>query len=89
MKSARQKKVFCIVTDAVNANTSTESADSEQVHDQDFDNEHEETTAAVLRYMIGQQELPCWHTAHPKIQDKMHALTCAAMALDIEEQEML
>jgi hypothetical protein len=69
--------------------TPTEDVDSEQTHDQGLDDDHEETTAAALQRMIGQQELPSWSTVDPEIRDKMHALTCAAMALDIEEQEML
>ena len=72
------------------AGTSTAGVDSEQADaDQDLDGDHEETTAAALQRMIGQQELPCWSTVDPEFQNKMHALTCAAMALDIEEQEML
>jgi len=63
--------------------------DPEQTQDQDLDNDHEETAAAALQDMIGQQELPNWSTVEPEIQDKVHALTCAAMALDIEEREML
>ena len=79
----------------INASTSTKDINSEQVHDQDFDddqdfdNNDEEITATTLRDVICQQELPCWHTVHPEIQNKMHALTCVAMALDIKEQEML
>jgi len=67
--------------------TSAEDVDPEQTHGQDLDDDHEETTAAALQRMIGQQELPSWSTVDPEIQNKMHALTCAAMALDIEEQE--
>jgi len=71
------------------SSTSAEAVDPELMDDQGFDNDPEETTAAALQRMIGQQELPSWSTVDPEIQDKMHALTCAAMALDIEEQEIL
>ena len=67
----------------------TDDDDSERTDDQDFDHSYEETAATALQYMIGQQELPNWSTVEPEIRDKMHALTCAAMALDIEEREML
>jgi hypothetical protein len=71
------------------ASPSTTDVDSEQAHDQDPDEDPEETTAATLQRLIGRQELPCWSTVDPEIQNKMHALTCAAMALNIEEHEML
>ena len=75
----------------MDASAATTNIDSEleQADDQDLDDDHEETTAAALQRMIGQQELPSWNTVDPEIRDKMHALTCATMALDVEEQETL
>ena len=72
-----------------NVSAPAEDANPEQTRNHDFDDDHEETTAAAIQRMIGQQELPCWSAVDFEIQDKMHALTCAAMALDIEEREML
>ena len=71
------------------ASPSTTDVNSEQAHDQDPDEDPEETTAATLQRLIGRQELLCWSTVDPEIQNKMHALTCAEMALNIEEHEML
>ena len=69
--------------------TTTKPVDLEPTHDQDSVDDTAETSAAALCRMIGHQELPCWSTVDPEVRDKMHALTCAAMALDIDEQEML
>lgn len=73
----------------VDASASAADVNEERMHDQELDDDYGETTAAALQRLIGQQELPGWSTVDPEIQDKMHALTCAAMALDIEEQETL
>lgn len=63
--------------------------DTEEAHEHDSDHDGGETTAAAIQRMIGYQELPNWSTVDPGLQDKMHALTCAAMALHVEDQEML
>ena len=76
-------------SDTENTSTPTADVDPEETQDQDLDDDHGETVAAALQDMIGQQELPNWSTVDPEIRDKVHALTCAAMALDIEEREML
>ena len=70
------------------ASTTAETGDMEEMHEEDLDDDQETTTAA-LRRMIGLQELPNWAAVEPELQGKMHALTCAAMALDVEDQENL
>ena len=73
------------------ASTTVGNGDKQEVHgdEQDLEDDNEETTAAAVQRMIGLQELPNWNTVEPQLQDKMHALTCAAMALDVEDQEKL
>jgi hypothetical protein len=70
-------------------NTTAANNDTGEEHEEDLDDDNKETTAATLQRMIGLQELPCWTSVNPKIQGRMHALTCAAMALDVDEQETL
>jgi hypothetical protein len=53
------------------------------------DHPHEETEAAALQHMIGLQQTPGWKSVDSEIQDQMHVLTCAAIALDIEERRSL
>lgn len=62
---------------------------TEETHEHESDHDNKETTAARLQRMMGLQELPIWSTVDPGIQGRMHALMCAAMALDIEDQEKL
>ena len=70
------------------ANT-TSNSDTEESHEQDLDKDDVETTTAALQRLIGLQELPSWNTVNTKLQSKMHSLTCAAMAFDVEDQETL
>ena len=49
----------------------------------------EETEAVALQSLINVQRTPDWESVDPKIQDKMHTLTCAAIALEIEERRSL
>ena len=48
-----------------------------------------ETEAAALQHMIGVQQTPSWASVDTEIQDRMHMLTCAAIALDVEERKTL
>ena len=48
-----------------------------------------ETEAAALQRMIGVQQTPGWASVDTEIQDRMHMLTCAAIALDVEERRTL
>ena len=68
---------------------STGNDNMDKTHKHDSDHDEEETTTARLQRMIDLQELPIWSTVDPGIQGRMHALTCAAMALDVEDQEKL
>lgn len=49
----------------------------------------DETAATALHRMIGLQEYPSWSAVNNQLQSKVRALTCAAMALDVEDQERL
>ena len=71
------------------ANTTTGRDTTEQEDEEASDDDKEETEAGAIQRMIGLQELPSWNTVGADLQNKMHALTCAAMALDVEEQEIL
>ena len=71
------------------ANVATGEGAMEDTDEEDLDEDKDETEAGALQRMIGLQELPNWNTVDAELQDKMHALTCAAMALDVEEQERL
>ena len=48
-----------------------------------------ETEAAVLQYLVDIQRSSEWDAVDKETQDVMHTLTCAATALDIEDQEGL
>ena len=71
------------------AGATTGGGTTEETDEEDSDDDKVETEASALQRMIGFQELPNWNTVDAVLQDKMHALTCAAMALDVEEQERL
>ena len=49
----------------------------------------EETEAVTLQHMINVQQTPGWKAVDSEIQDEMHMLTCAAIALEIEERRLL
>jgi hypothetical protein len=74
--------------DPMPTNAAAGNEDMEEMPE-DSDHEEEETTAAALQRMIGFQQLPSWNSVDLELRDKMHALTCAAMALDVEDQENL
>lgn len=69
--------------------STTGNGNMEETHEQESGEDNEETTAAALQRMIGLQQLPSWCTVDSELQGRMHALTCAAMALDVEDQEEL
>ena len=48
-----------------------------------------ETEAVALQYLINIQQNPGWKAVDSEIQDEMHTLTCAAIALEIEERRSL
>ena len=72
-----------------NANRTTGRDTTEEKDEEASDDDKEETEAGAIQRMIGLQGLPSWNTVGAELQGKMHALTCAAMALNVEEQEML
>jgi hypothetical protein len=49
----------------------------------------EETEAAALQHLINVQQTPGWKTVDSEVQERMHMLTCAAIALEIEERRSL
>jgi hypothetical protein len=49
----------------------------------------EETGAVSLQHLICVQQEASWETADSTTKNEMHMLTCAAIALDIEERRML
>ena len=49
----------------------------------------DESDATQLRQLIGVQETGDWKTVNRALKEKMHVLTCAAMALDINDMETL
>ena len=53
------------------------------------DRHEEESDSARLQRLIGVQEIEDWGTIDETLQQKMHVLTCAAMALDISDMEAL
>lgn len=57
--------------------------------DDGIEDGHEEPDVTWLRRLIGVQETEGWRTVKGPLQDKMHVLTCAAMALDMSDMEGL
>ena len=49
----------------------------------------EETEAVTLQHLIGIQQATGWEVVDSEIQDRMHMLTCASIALEIEERRAL
>ena len=49
----------------------------------------EETEAAALQHLINVQQTTGWKAVDSEVQDRMHMLTCAAIALEIEERRSL
>jgi hypothetical protein len=71
-----------------------EESDSKRNHWDENDRETEDhdedgSDAAQLRQLIGVQETEDWRTVDTLLQEKMHILTCATMALDIDDMETL
>jgi hypothetical protein len=48
-----------------------------------------ETGAVALQHLIGIQQTAGWESVDSETKDKMHMLTCAAVALEIEERRAL
>jgi hypothetical protein len=48
-----------------------------------------ESNASALHYLIDMQTSPEWDAVDQDTRNKLHTLTCAAIALDIEDQEVL
>ena len=46
-------------------------------------------STVTLQRLIGVQQTPAWEAVDSPTQDQMHMLTCAAIALDIEERRSL
>ena len=61
---------------------------SNEEHDHDHDSQME-TEAGALQYLIDIQRSPEWDAVDEEARNTMHTLTCAATALDIEDQEEL
>jgi len=55
----------------------------------DEGDEQTETDAGTLRYLIDIQRSPGWNAVDEGTQSRLHTLTCAAIALDIGDQEEL
>jgi len=53
------------------------------------DSYEEESGTVQLQQLIGVQETKDWRTIDGLLQEKMHILTCVAMALDINDIEKL
>jgi len=71
-----------------NSGNPTHSAsDTEETPDEE--NGQIETEAETLQYLIDMQRSPEWDAVNEETRNKMHTLTCAATALDIEDQEDL
>ena len=49
----------------------------------------DELEGVALQHLIGVQQDAGWEKVNPEIQNHMHMLTCAAIALDIEERRAL
>ena len=74
--------------------TSTNSGDptqnaSDPDETSDEEDDEKETEAEVLQHLIDIQQSPGWDDVDEETRNKMHTLTCAATALDIEDQEEL
>lgn len=74
--------------------TGTNSSDtvcgaSDPAETSDEEDNQGETEAEVLQHLIGVQRSPGWDAVDEESRNKMHTLTCAATALDIEDQEEL
>ena len=48
-----------------------------------------ESNVSALQYLIDVQSSPEWDTVNQETQNKLHILMCAAIALNIEDQEAL
>ena len=77
-----------------NIPTSGISEESNNVHDHQDDSEvgagdQNESTATQLARLIGVQNTQDWGLVNEESQNKLHVLTCAAMALDISDMERL
>ena len=71
-----------------------EGIDGERDHpdesDRGVEGSHgDESDAVQLQHLMGVQETEDWRTVDGPLQEKMHVLTCAAMALDINDMEAL
>lgn len=71
-----------------------EESDGKHVHQDENDHgikgiHEDESDAVQLQRLIGVQETEDWRTVDQLLQEKMHVLTCAAMALDINDMETL
>ena len=67
-------------------------ADSNSNHqdgDGIIDQCHEQSEATQLKQLIDEQGTEDWKVVDEKLREKMHILTCTAMALDINEMEQL
>ena len=72
------------------SNPAVEAPDPNEVSDEvDDHNDWVETEAGALQYLINIQRSPNWDTVDEETRNTMHTLTCAATALDIEDQEEL
>ena len=71
-----------VPTDISTSYPDSEETDVTEYPDQD-------TEAIVLQRLINVQQTPGWKAVDSEIQDKMHTLTCATIALEIEERRSL
>jgi hypothetical protein len=75
------------------ATSSTDSSptppDPDEVDSVDGENLDSENKTVDLQHLISIQQTTGWEAVDSETKDKMHMLTCAAIALDIEERRTL
>ena len=72
------------------ASTTTDVAPPALNNELDLDKHPtKETDAAALQHLINIQQTPGWEAVDSKAQERMHMLTCTAMALEVEERRSL
>jgi len=70
------------------SNPTCRTSDPDEESSDEEDNKTK-TKAEVLQYLIDIQRSPEWDAVDEETRNKMHTLTCAATALEIEDQEQL
>jgi hypothetical protein len=78
-----------IPTSPTNSATDTSSPAPNPDEPDSVEHPDEETEAGALQNLISVQQTPGWRAVDSETQDQMDTLTCAAIALEIEERRSL